>query len=149
MSLVSWEAPWHISHWEGLGYIPALGHSRKRYGLMTLPLLSTAPSFHSRLLRLRCGATSSRGRFMVRIPPHLLTFKIYGTIQQVLFLQTTTSPQTRRQVKAQHQPLIYQVKWRSYNRNARVNNCSIPLRWELYSLYKSKLTKEIFLPEIV
>ena len=29
---MSWEASWHISDWEGLGYIPALGVNRNQYG---------------------------------------------------------------------------------------------------------------------
>ena len=49
-SLVPWEAPWHISHWEGLGYIHALGHSRKRYGLYVRPLSSQLLPFTRNLL---------------------------------------------------------------------------------------------------
>ena len=62
MSLVPWEAPWHINLWKGLGYIPALHAHPNRYGITVFSFLpQTLP--HPRFPSLRHTFSTLRHNF--------------------------------------------------------------------------------------
>ena len=145
MSLVPWEAPWHISHWEGLGYIPAFHAHPNRYGLYARPLLSPTPSFLARPSLHRFCSTPLHRFPAKRIPP--ITHTRCHNLTAFLSSQVKHSMRSHHQSKIQNSSSSTQAKQSSRHCCVYLEHLFPIVKKELHSLKQGWCTQRRFLPQ--
>ena len=144
MSLVSREAPWHISHQEGLGYIPALHAHPNRYGIKHTFVLPSSFAQRPLLDSARSAQRVSKSFITLISPPNHKRFAHFtlNLIMGYSSYYTVLTKLTIRFIEVDHRGSFGTSNFlRTQNSFRNENLCSYP------RLLSSRLRKSPLLTE--